>query len=283
MAEMAWQSIIHSMLDQRTEKPRATGITMVIDTGFGFEATKDIIQHYGHLIDHWKLGFGTTVAVSRDYLQKKLALLNEADVMTYPGGTLLEVALLKHHCRVYMTHAKNLGFTAVEISDGTLNIPHFRRKNIIHCAEDAGLLPITEVGKKDPKRQPTTEQLIEELLQDLEWGARWVIVEGRESGMGIGVFDSVGTVEQDEVDKIAEAVGDKMQQVIWEAPLKNQQTVLIERFGSNVNLGNIKPTQVLAIEALRCGLRFETLQTISNKLVRSGCWNPDQIEPKHDE
>jgi phosphosulfolactate synthase len=70
MSEMAWQSIVHSILDERTEKPRPTGITMVIDTGFGLQAIDDMIQQYGHLLDHWKLGFGTSVAVSRDYLQK---------------------------------------------------------------------------------------------------------------------------------------------------------------------------------------------------------------------
>ena len=140
-------------------------------------------------------------------------------------------------------------------------------------------MAITEVGKKDPKRQPTTEQIIEEILQDLEWGASWVIVEGRESGISIGVFDKFGTVEQDEVDKIAEALGDKMRQVIWEAPLKNQQAVLIDKFGSNVNFGNIQAEQVLAIEALRCGLRFETLQSVSHQLLRSGDWNPNKTEP----
>jgi phosphosulfolactate synthase len=271
------------MLDERTVKPRQSGITMVIDTGFGVETINDIVQHYGHLIDHWKLGFGTTVAVSRDYLQQKLALLSEANILAYPGGTLLEVALLEHHCRVYMKRAKELGFRAVEVSDGTLTIPKFRRKNIIHCVQDAGLIAITEVGKKDPRRQPTTEQLIEEILQDLDWGARWVIVEGRESGVGIGVFDKHGVVAQDEVDAIANAVGDRMQQVIWEAPLKNQQAVLIEKFGSNVSLGNICPTQVLAIEALRCGLRFETLQSVSNQRLRSGAWNPNQTEPNPDD
>jgi phosphosulfolactate synthase len=281
MTDMAWQSIIHSTREQRTQKPRATGITMVLDSGLGLRATQDYIEFYGEHIDHWKLGFGTSVFVNRDKLQQKLALLQAFDILTYPGGTLLEVALLTHHCRVYMKHAKELGFTAVEISDGTITIPSFRRANIIHCAQDAGLIPITEVGKKDPKRQPTAEQIAEEILQDLECGAEWVIVEGRESGVDVGIFDKYGGVDQEEVNIIAELIGDKVQRVIWEAPLKNQQTVLIEKFSSNVNFGNIAPAQVLAVEALRCGLRFETLQTVSNQLLRSGCWDPTEIEPHH--
>jgi phosphosulfolactate synthase len=279
MAEMAWHPIIYNSREARTEKSRAVGITMVLDTGLGLRGTEDVMDFSSALIDHWKLGFGTSVFATRDKLQEKLALLRDHEVLTYPGGTLLEVALVKHHCRVYMKRAKELGFSAVEISDGTISMPRFRRKNIINCARDAGLIPITEVGKKDPKRQPTADQIGEEALEDLEWGAEWVIIEGRESGTGIGVFDKFGLVEQDQVDRIAELMGEKISRVVWEAPLKNQQAALIEKFSSNVNFGNISPQQVLAVEALRCGLRFETLHVVTDNLIRSGRWDPAEVEP----
>jgi phosphosulfolactate synthase len=279
MAEMAWHPIIYNAREARTDKPRAAGITMVLDTGLGLRGTEDVMDFSSALIDHWKLGFGTSVFATRDKLQEKLALLHEHDVLTYPGGTLLEVSLVTHHCRVYMKRAKELGFSAVEISDGTISMPRFRRRNIINCARDAGLIPITEVGKKDPKRQPTADQIGEEALEDLEWGAEWVIIEGRESGTGIGVFDKFGLVEQDQVDRIAELMGEKISRVVWEAPLKNQQAALIEKFSSNVNFGNISPQQVLAVEALRCGLRFETLHALTDGLIRSGRWDPAEVEP----
>ena len=279
MPELAWERIIKGTRDTRTSKPRALGITMVNDTGRGLAETRDALQVCAHLTDLWKLSFGTSAFMDRKVLQEKLELLNDNQVLTFPGGTLLEVALVEHHCRVYMHHAKRLGFRAVEISDGTISIPRFRRRNIINCALDAGLVPITEVGKKDPKRQPTAEQLAEEALEDLEWGARWVIVEGRESGIGIGIFDEYGHVEENEVDRLTEIVGDRIDRLIWEAPLRMQQSFLIDRFGSNVNIGNVECTEILALESLRNGLRFETLHSVTKDLLKSGRWDPSEVEP----
>ena len=279
MPELAWERIIKGTREARTAKPRRHGITMVNDTGRGLAATGDALLISGHLTDLWKLSFGTSAFMDTKVLQEKLGLLNDKQVLTFPGGTLLEVALVEHHCRVYMHRAKKLGFKAVEISDGTISIPRFRRKNIINCALDADLVPITEVGKKDPKRQPTVEQIAEEALEDLEWGARWVIIEGRESGIGIGIFDEHGHVEENEVDKLTEIVGEDIDRLIWEAPLRAQQSFLIERFGSNVNIGNVECNDILALEALRNGLRFETLHAVTSDLLKSGRWDPNEVEP----
>ena len=279
MPELAWERIIRSTRDPRTDKPRRRGITMVNDTGRGLYETRDALSIAAHLTDMWKLSFGTSAFMEREVVREKLDFLNNNDVLTFPGGTLLEVALVEHHCRVYMHHAKRLGFRAVEISDGTISIPRFRRKNIIDCALNAGLVAITEVGKKDPKRQPTSEQLAAEALEDLEWGAEWVIVEGRESGLGIGIYDEHGHVEETEVDSITEIMGDQIDRLIWEAPLRSQQSFLIERFGSNVNIGNVECNEILALEALRNGLRFETLHAVTHDLLKTGRWDPNEVEP----
>jgi phosphosulfolactate synthase len=278
MSELAWENIISSMRNSRSAKPRKTGYTMVMDVGKGLIETQSILEMAGAYIDHWKFGFGTSVFVEKALLQQKLRLLAEHNILTFPGGTLLEVALLEHHCRVYMGQAKALGFQAVEISDGTLPIPRFRRRRIIECALNAGLIPITEVGKKDPKRQPTIDQIAEEVLEDLEWGADSVILEGRECGQGVGVYDDAGNVEDFEVERLVELLGSKIDAVIWEAPLKSQQAFFIEKFGVNVGLGNISPDQVLAVEALRNGLRFDTLNRVSDKLLRTGGWDPNAVE-----
>jgi phosphosulfolactate synthase len=278
MSELAWKNIITSQRDSREIKPRKTGCTMVMDLGKGMHETQSILQVCSNYIDHWKFGFGTSVFMDKALLQEKLQLLATHNILTFPGGTLLEVALLTHHCRVYMSHAKELGFSAVEISDGTLPIPRFRRQRIIECALNAGLIPITEVGKKDPNRQPTADQIADEVLEDMEWGAAWVIIEGRECGQGVGVFDESGNVDDFEVDMIVDRIGNKLDALVWEAPLKSQQTFFIEKFGANTGLGNIPLDQVLALEALRNGLRFDTLNRVTGKLLREGAWDPNQVE-----
>lgn len=278
MAELAWVDLVGTLAGDRQQKPRTGGISMVIDTGVGESRLRDTLELGGHCIDHWKFAFGTSVLHPPPLLRRKLAILAEHGILAYPGGTLLEVALVERHCRDYMRLAKAQGFTAVEISDGIIPMPEFRRRNIIRCALDAGLVAITEVGKKDPRQQPTAESLAAQIVDDLEQGASWVIVESRESGKAVGIFDEHGRVIGESVNVMAKLLGAATDRLLWEAPRQNQQTWLIERFGTNVGLGNIHPEQILAVEALRCRLRFDTLHTVTDELVRSGAWNPGEIE-----
>lgn len=278
MSERAWSNVVGAVLAGRAQPPREIGLTMVIDKGHGLATTADLLEMCGEMIDHWKCTFGTSAFVPADVLRRKLLLLTAHGILTYPGGTLLEVAIVHGSCRTFMQHAHSLGFSAVEISDGTIPLPLHRRRNLIRCALDHGLTPITEVGKKDPGQQPTVAELADQALQDLEWGAQRVTVEGRESGKGIGIYDDHGNVRAAAVAEIKERMGKQIDCLIWEAPLKNQQTYLIQQFGINVNLGNIPTGEVLALEALRAGLRFETFSRIAQELERSGQWNPDAIE-----
>ena len=278
MPERAWAHVVEGLLTGREQPPRKSGLTMVIDKGHGPAVTADLLDMCGDVIDHWKCTFGTSAFVPADVLRRKLMLLTAHGILTYPGGTLLEVAIVRGSCRPFMQHAHVLGFSAVEISDGTIPLPPRRRRNVIRCALDHGLTPITEVGKKDPEQQPTAIELAEQALQDIEWGAAYVTVESRESGKGIGIYDDHGAVRADAVAVICERMGAQVDRLIWEAPLKNQQTYLIQQFGPNVNLGNIPTGEVLALEALRAGLRFETFYRIAAELERTGQWNPDVIE-----
>ncbi len=278
MSERAWAQVLGGLLAEHAQPPRKSGLTMVIDKGHGLSATADLLEMCGDSIDHWKCTFGTSAFVPADVLRRKLLQLSAHGILTYPGGTLLEVAIVHSSCRPFMQHAHMLGFSAVEISDGTIPLPQHRRRNLIRCALDHGLIPISEVGKKDPTQQPTAIELAELALQDLEWGAQWVIVEARESGKGIGIYEENGTVRSEEVAAISECMGAQVDRLMWEAPLKNQQTFLIQHFGPNVNLGNIPIAEVLALESLRAGLRFETFAHIAEDLERSGQWNPETIE-----
>ena len=276
----AWQGVwaLDAIVNRRIRRPRTTGITMVIDNGLGASALRDILDLAGEHIDQWKFGFGTSALMPASVLAEKLDLLNQREILTYPGGTLLEAAVVQEHCRVFMTRAAELGFGAAEISEGTIDLPAERRRRMIDCARNAGLTPITEVGRKDPARQPGAAELAEQILRDLAWGASWVIVEGRECGRDIGIYDHEGDIRASFLDEITRLVGDAASQVIWEAPLRSQQAYLVCRFGANVSLGNIHPQECLALEALRCGLRFETFAAVARHSRDAGGWDPTRVE-----
>ena len=275
-----WEGVwsLDAIIRRRIRRPRSTGVTMVLDTGVGPAGLRDLLALAGNHIDHWKFGFGTSALIPLSTLEQKLEALRQYDILTYPGGTLLEAAVVQEHCRVFMTRAAKLGFGAVEISEGTIDLPSERRRRMIDCARNAGLVPITEVGRKDPLRQPGADELAEQALLDLAWGASWVIVEGRESGRGIGIFDQEGEVRATLLTRITSLVGDSADRLIWEAPLRAQQAYLVRHFGANVSLGNIAPQHSLALEALRCGLRFETFEAVARHCADTGQWDPAQTE-----
>jgi len=255
----AWEGVTEMPVKGRSTKPRSTGLTMVIDKGIGMNQLRDLIQTSGEYIDIVKLTFGTSAFYDREFLTEKIKLLLAEKIDVMPGGTFLEVALWKGAFDRYLQRAKDLGFSMIEISDGTIEMDLPTRKNTIRQALEMDFKVITEVGKKDPKEALPIALQHTLIREDLECGAFKVIIEAREAGKGVGIFDQAGKIKQDEVDNIIAGVED-IDSLIWEAPIKNQQQELIIRFGNNVNLGNIPAEEVLALEALRQGVRGDTLK-----------------------
>jgi phosphosulfolactate synthase len=239
---------------------------MVLDKGMGIHATADLLQMAAHVIDSIKLTFGTSAFYEESVLREKIALVQEAGVDIYPGGTFLEAAVAQGKVADYVLRARELGFNTIEVSDGTIEMDAATRGDIVKLAKDAGFKVLTEVGKKDPKDAITTTTMHEQIAADLAQGADKVIVEARESGHGVGIFDSSGDVQTEMVEEILGGINN-VDDLIWEAPIKNQQQWLILEFGPNVNLGNIPPDDILALEALRCGMRGDTL-----KQALAGTW-----------
>lgn len=258
----AWDGVIEWPLPGRLQKPRTTGLTMVIDKGLGLSATLDLLELGAPYIDFIKLAFGTSAFYSPTLLRKKIDLIKAFGVEPYPGGTFLEVALIQGRLAHYLAQATDLGFRFVEVSDGTIALAPAERNEAIAQAVAQGLRVITEVGKKDPDNQPEPLALREQIVADLAAGAERVIVEGRETGKGVGVYDQAGHIKSAHLDLLVSGLPDAQAQVlIWEAPEKVQQQELILRFGPNVSLGNIPPAEVIALEALRCGMRSDTLKS----------------------
>lgn len=252
-----WQEFIQFPLGQRMLKPRQQGLTMIIDKGLGLVETKDLLHVCGQYIDFFKLGFGTAALYTPEVLEEKIHLVKSFAVDIYPGGTFLEVAILQEKLEEYLYMARSQGFTAIEVSDGTITMSDEVREKAIASAAEMGFKVLTEVGKKD--RHCSVHELFRQIRRDLQNGAYRVILEGRESGLNVGIYDERGKFIQEDFEELIAAVGDP-RVLIWEAPLKDQQQELIVRFGPNVNLGNISPQEVLALEALRAGLRADTLK-----------------------
>lgn len=246
----------------RLTKPRENGITMILDKGMGLNAVFDLMEVSGEFIDLAKFGWGTSALHDRALIKNKAEMYLSYDVNPYPGGTLFELAYLKNKFHKFLNEADKLGFKAIEISDGSINLPLKDRKDAINEAKENGFMVISEVGKKDPSADHKLDisKRIGLINFDLDSGADRVLIEAREGGKNIGIYDECGEVKEDELEALSQIDEKKL---IWEAPLKNQQTYLILKFGANVNLGNISPEEITALETMRRGLRGDTLGKVN--------------------
>lgn len=263
----AWGGLLTDLAPEREHaKPRRKGVTMILDRCQGLAATTDLLEMVGDYVDHVKLSFGTSVLLSEAFIRHKNELMRAHQIDVYPGGTLAEVMLVQGVYPDYLKRARSLGFTAIEVSDGTISMSREVRRAAIKRALDAGFKVISEVGKKDVSIDLPVGQLCEQICDDLALGVDKVIVEARESGAGIGIYDAGGAIRADKLTAMLAQLRGHEDAIMWEAPRTGQQAQLIMHCGSNVSLGNVKPRDVLGLEALRCGLRYETFRQFSPQL-----------------
>jgi phosphosulfolactate synthase len=269
MAETkAWDGVFRGKYFERTAKPRTAGINLVLDKNLGTRALADLLETAGDSIDHIKMAFGTSVALPERIAREKIKMIRSRQIEVYPGGTLLEAAIVQRVLPEFLQRARDLGFNMIEVSDGTITMPPQQRADVIRRVLDTDFKVISEVGKKDPKQRLPVGAMQAQIAADLALGAKYVIIEAREGGKGVGIYDQNGAVDEDELDALVHGLED-LDRIVWEAPQCAQQAYLINRFGPNVNLGNIQPVDVLALEAMRCGFRFETLRHVAAEQSRA--------------
>lgn len=239
-------------LPARPAKPRAVGVTHVLDKGLPAPQTEALLESAGEFIDIWKFGWGTAY-LDREF-ETKLALLARHGVRACLGGTLLEIAWSQGRVEECLRWAADAGVPLVEVSRGVMPIPLADKARLVARAARSFTV-LTEVGMKDPERQLDLGQWKSEVIEDLAAGAWLVVTEGRESGT-VGTYDASGAVIEEVIDAVAGVAGHE--RVLFEAPRKDQQAWCINRFGSDVNLGNVAVDDVISLEALRLGLRADT-------------------------
>ncbi len=237
---------------ERTSGPREYGLTMVMDKGLSLKESEHFIESSAAFTDLVKFGFGTAL-ITPD-LKEKVKLYKEAGLKPYFGGTLFEMFYVRGEFDGYRKFVSESGLENVEVSDGTIKMEHEEKLACISVlARDFQVL--SEIGSKVKGVELPNDVWISNMRTELETGAWKVIAEARESGT-IGIYQSDGSANRALIDDIMREI--HVNDVLWEAPNKAQQTMFIQLVGANVNLGNIAPNEVVSLEALRCGMRGDT-------------------------
>lgn len=226
-----------------------------MDKGLSVREAEDFMAIGAAYTDLVKLGW--TTAYLTPHLDDKLAVYRNVGANVYFGGTLFEAFLVRDQFEDYVRLLDKYKLEYAEISDGSLSMEHDLKCEYI-ARLSKYVTVISEIGSKDDTKIMAPYKWIDCMKAELQAGSWKLIAESRESG-NVGLYRESGEVRQGLVDEIITQVpSDK---IIWEAPLKVQQVWFIKLLGTNVNLGNISPNEIIALETTRLGLRGDTFST----------------------
>jgi len=242
-------------IKKRREKPRESGLTVIVDRGLGLQAEKDFLDLTAGYTDLAKIITGTSALISSQKLREKIDLYHRYDVLPFPGGQFLEYAIAKDKAREYFSDVIKAGFRLVEVSDNLIDISSDKKYSLIKMAsQEYGLKVLGETGSK--KVSSDLRKLIEDIKGCLSCGAWKVMFEAAE------LFEN-GRFKNEAAKTISQEVDIK--KIIFELPgpwiskitisdIYSLQCWLIENLGSEVNIANVEPSEVLCLEAERTNL-----------------------------
>ena len=240
---------------ERPAKPRDEGLTMFADWGLGPGAQEDLMITGGDYADFAKIAVGISRLLSNEVLKAKVKHYQEHQVEPFPGGQYLEYAEVEGKAEFYFPASVEAGYQWIEVSDNLVEagVP-WKERMIRQAVQEHGLSVLGEVGKKEGLERGTP--LVDDARACLEAGARIILLEAAEL---VGGDASIAR----EVEEVVRAVG--LERVMFELPgpwivgisthdIHRMRREMVDRYGAQVNLGNVHPEDLLSLEAYRRGL-----------------------------
>ena len=241
-----------SHLPERTTRPRTNGLTMVMDKGLSLRQAEDLIETGGELVDLLKLGFGTSLVTPN--VGTKVKRYHEAGFDVYCGGTLFEAFYVRNEVDNYLRFIDSLGITRLEVSDGSMVIPHDEKCELINKLSK-NYKVLSEVGSKEEGILISPAKWIRMMSNELQAGSFKVIAEARESG-NVGIYRPNGSAHVQLVKRILANVA--LEDILWEAPKKPQQVWFLRQFERTSTSATSDSNDLIPLECLRLGLRGDT-------------------------
>ena len=250
-------------------------ITSILDKVIPIKILESYLESVGSFIQVAKIGWG--LSLIDNSLQERIELYNSYGIKVCSGGTLFEFFYKNKEVDKFYEFIKKNNFQVCEISDGTIDIP--QEIKLLHISRASKELEcLSEVGSKDSSIIMSPRKWCLQIQEELDAGASHVILEGRETG-NAGIYRGSGEIRQGLIDEIIE-FGISCNNLIFEASLKKHQVSFINKFGPNINFGNIDIKEVMSLETLRMGCRSDTLNIINDPDNFEQIWKQHQKKLK---
>jgi phosphosulfolactate synthase len=242
----------------KVTRPRTVGLTHVLDRLHGLNPAE--LRPLAPYVDVVKIGWGLPLLIPREEVRARVKFYHDIGVEVSTGGTLLEYAVTREKVAALIDEARELGFDIIEVSDAIIELSSAQIERLAGEVTRRGMDVFIEVGKKNPQNQLSLRETLDRIGQALAMKPRKVILESRESGRGVGIYDGEGTIKWDWVRSITADF--PTDQLIFEAPQESQQIALLRELGAETNLGNVAVTSVAPLASQRLGLRGDTFGSL---------------------
>jgi phosphosulfolactate synthase len=233
--------------------------TSPFDPGYDPVTLESHLEQSSHLIDVLKISMACWQIASEIATRRKVDAARRLGVTTCTGGGPFEVAVAFGKLPEYLDLVADIGVTRVEAGEGFTDL-NLSPKKVVRLASERGLELQFEVGKKHGGTftADTVGELIEQGKRWLDAGAKSIVVEARESAQDVGLFGGKGEFDAKSADRFAKAFG--LEIAVFEAPNKPSQFALLDHFGPEVHLSNVRIEELLRVEIYRRGLHSDAFQ-----------------------
>jgi phosphosulfolactate synthase len=226
------------------------------DPGYDPVTLESHLAQSGNLMSILKISMACWMIAEESATRQKIAAARRHGVSTVTGGGPFEIAVAQQQLPAYLDLVADIGVTRIECGEGFTDMP-LPAKEVVGMARARGLQVQFELGKKHTGAftSDAVQQLIEQGQRWLDAGAVQLVVEARESARGVGLFDEHGKLNSDFAERFANAFG--LKTVIFEAPTKPSQFALLDHFGPEIHLCNVRLEEILRVEIYRRGLHSD--------------------------
>jgi phosphosulfolactate synthase len=249
--------------------PTLAPLTSPFDPGYDPLTLASHLEQSSHLFSILKISMACWMVAKESATRMKVAAAKQHRVQTVTGGGPFEVAVAQGTLPEYLDLCASIGFDRIECGEGFTEM-NLNPAQVIKMAWERGLEVQFELGKKHSG--PFSKEGVAELIaQGMRWlgsGARQLVIEARESARDVGLFDTTGTFNPRFADSFAKAFG--LDLVMFEAPTKQSQFALLNHFGREVHLCNVRLEEVLRVEIYRRGLHSDAFGISKLRPVRQG-------------
>ncbi len=230
--------------------------TCPFDPGYDGVTLQGHLEQSAHLMAMLKISMACWLIADEGVSRRKVAAARRHNVATVTGGGPFEIAVSQGELSGYLDLCADMGVNRIECGEGFTELS-IEPEAVVQMASDRGLEVQYELGKKSDGAftGAVVDQLVALGQRWLDAGALQLVIEGRESACQVGLFDGEGELNREFADRFCDASG--LEVTIFEAPNKPSQFALLDHFGPEVQLCNVRLEELLRVEIYRRGLHAD--------------------------